>query len=108
LAFEGQGLSLIPPRSALWLDAYGQRIGPMPLVTGFDTHDLCCRVGNLPHQYSWQVLNRRMAIHERLISRKSMGGMMTDLNSRIMADNNTPVPGLYAAGEAAAAIHSNP
>ena len=27
----------MPPRSALWLDWSGRRIGPMPLVTGFDT-----------------------------------------------------------------------
>jgi predicted oxidoreductase len=30
----GHGLSLVPPRSALWLDWRGERIGPMPLVTG--------------------------------------------------------------------------
>ena len=38
--FEGHGLSLIPCKSALWLDHTGRRIGPEPLVTGFDTHDL--------------------------------------------------------------------
>ena len=40
----GHGLSLIPPRSALWLNARGERIGPMPLVSGFDTHDLVARI----------------------------------------------------------------
>ena len=30
----GEGLSLIPPKSALWLDATGKRFGPRPLVTG--------------------------------------------------------------------------
>lgn len=71
-AFEQQGLSLIPPRSALWLDCYGRRIGPKPLVTGFDTHDLCKRVGHLPHQYSWQVMNWKIAIKEIAISGSEM------------------------------------
>jgi len=39
--FAGHGLSLIPCKSALWLNHRGERIGPEPLVTGFDTHYLC-------------------------------------------------------------------
>ena len=66
--FPQHGLSLIPPRSALWLDARGQRIGPEPLVTGFDTHDLCKRIGHLPGQYGWQLLNWRIAIKEMAVS----------------------------------------
>jgi hypothetical protein len=62
--FAEHGLSLIPARSALWLDRHGRRIGSMPLVTGFDTHDLCKTVGNLPGQYSWQVMNYRIAVRE--------------------------------------------
>ncbi|MBE9549386.1 MAG: FAD-binding protein, partial [Proteobacteria bacterium] len=31
-----EGLSLIPPKSALWLDATGRRFGPQPLITAFD------------------------------------------------------------------------
>src|SRR5690606_23772845 len=42
--FKGHGLSTIPCKSALWLDHTGKRIGPQPLVTGFDTHWLCQRV----------------------------------------------------------------
>lgn len=66
--YPAHGVSLIPPRSALWLDSSGRRIGPMPLVTGFDTHDLCKRVGHLPQQYSWQVMNKRIADKELAIS----------------------------------------
>ena len=66
--YPNHGLSLIPPRSALWLDCHGRRIGPQPLVTGFDTHDLCKRIGHLPGQYGWQVLNWRIAIKEMAIS----------------------------------------
>lgn len=66
--YPDHGLSLIPPRSALWLDAHGRRIGPQPLVTGFDTHDLCKRIGHLPGQYSWQLMNWRIAIKEMAVS----------------------------------------
>lgn len=62
------GLSLIPPKSALWLDATGRRIGPHPLVTGFDTHGLCERICHLPHGYTWQVMNRKIARKEISIS----------------------------------------
>lgn len=67
-AFPDQGLSLIPPRSALWMDRHGRRIGPMPLVTGFDTHDLCKQIGNLPGQISWQVMNYKIAVRELAVS----------------------------------------
>jgi len=64
----GHGLSLVPPRSALWLDAQGRRIGPQPLVTGFDTRDLVTRVCERPGGYSWQILNRRIALKELAVS----------------------------------------
>lgn len=66
--YPQHGLSLIPPRSALWLEADGRRIGPAPLVSGFDTHDLCKRIGHLPGQYGWLLLNWRIAIKEMAIS----------------------------------------
>lgn len=67
-AYPQHGISLIPARSALWLEPSGRRIGPLPLVTGFDTHDLCKRIGHLPGQYGWQVLNWRIAIKELAVS----------------------------------------
>lgn len=225
--FPDHGLSLIPARSALWLDREGRRVGPHPLMTGFDTHELCRQLGHLPGQYGWLLMNQRIAMRElsiahsdenphfrdhrllplvwerltgnhrlfrriaanpdvavagsfselaermnaitgedavnawemeeavrvfddnirrggrfyndeqirriqhlrqwwgdrqrtlrlqpindgwagpfvairtRLISRKSMGGMLTDLHSRVLDDHGMPIPGLYAAGEAA-------
>lgn len=62
------GLSLVPPRSALWLDWSGRRIGPMPLVTGFDTRDLVAQVCKQERQYSWQLMNRRIALKELAVS----------------------------------------
>jgi predicted oxidoreductase len=63
-----EGLSLIPPKSALWLDATGKRFGPLPLVTGFDTHLICKRIASDPYGYSWQVLNWKIALKEIAIS----------------------------------------
>jgi len=62
-----EGLSLIPPKSALWLDATGKRFAP-PLVTGFDTHLLCKRIATDPYGYSWQVMNWKIALKEIAVS----------------------------------------
>lgn len=64
----GHGLSLVPPRSALWLNWRGERIGPHPLVSGFDTRDLVTQVCRQQRKYSWQLLNRRIALKELAIS----------------------------------------
>lgn len=66
--FDAHGLSLIPCKSALWLDHTGRRIGPMPLITGFDTHHLCERLAALDKPWSWQLLNWRIAAKEFAIS----------------------------------------
>jgi len=63
-----EGLSLIPPKSALWLDATGKRFGPVPLVTGFDTHNICKRISMDPYGYSWQVMNWKIALKEVAVS----------------------------------------
>ncbi len=66
--YENHGLSMMPPRSSLWLDTQGKRVGPTPLMTGFDTHDLCKKVGHLPNQYSWQLMNWKIAKKELAVS----------------------------------------
>src|SRR5690606_18462576 len=42
-----------------------------------------------------------IAIHMQLITRKSLGGLRTDLSSRVLGPDNQPAPGLYCVGEAA-------
>ncbi len=66
--FPGHGLSTIPCKSALWLDHRGRRIGPEPLVTGFDTHWLCRRVAEQDKPWTWHLLNWRIAAKEFAIS----------------------------------------
>jgi predicted oxidoreductase len=40
----------------------------MPLVTGFDTHDLVAQICRQERAYSWQLLNRRIMLKELAIS----------------------------------------
>jgi predicted oxidoreductase len=42
-----------------------------------------------------------IAIHMQLITRKSLGGLQTDLHSRVLNAAGQPIAGLYAVGEAA-------
>ncbi len=66
--FDNHGLSLIPCKSALWLDAHGDRIGPEPMVTGFDTNYLCQQMSRLDTPWAWQILNWRIGAKEFAIS----------------------------------------
>ncbi|MCL5406840.1 MAG: FAD-dependent oxidoreductase [Deltaproteobacteria bacterium] len=62
------GLSLVPPRSALWMNALGERIGPLPLIGYTDTRWLVESIVRQPGGYSWQVLNRKIAARELAVS----------------------------------------
>ncbi|GIV33019.1 MAG: FAD-binding dehydrogenase [Chitinophagales bacterium] len=65
---ENHGLSLVPCKSALWLNYRGERIGPMPLVTAYDTRFLVEQICKQKKKYSWQVLNMKIALKEFAIS----------------------------------------
>jgi len=62
------GLSIIPPKSAIWLNSQGKRMGPIPLISGFDTRFLVEQVCRQHKKYSWQVMNMKIAIKEIAIS----------------------------------------
>jgi predicted oxidoreductase len=66
--FPGHGLSHIPCKSALWLDHTGRRIGPQPLITSFDTSDLCNTVASQEKPYTWHLMNWRIAAKELALS----------------------------------------
>ena len=42
-----------------------------------------------------------IAVRLSVLTRKTLGGLETDLDSRVLSSGGAPVPGLYAAGEAA-------
>ncbi|MEV8180876.1 FAD-binding dehydrogenase [Specibacter sp. NPDC078692] len=42
-----------------------------------------------------------IAVRLTTLTRKSLGGLATDLSARVLGSDGTPIPGLFAAGEAA-------
>ena len=66
--FPHHGLSLVPPKSALWVNYEGRRLGPPALVTAFDTRYLVESICRQPKKYSWQILNWKIAKKELAVS----------------------------------------
>jgi predicted oxidoreductase len=75
------GLSLVPCKSALWMDQRGRRFGPTPLVTAFDTRYLVERICQQEGpKYSWQILNMKIAKKEFAISGSEHNPAIRDKN----------------------------
>ena len=62
------GVSTTPPRSGLWLDSTGRRVGPVPLMGYTDTRWVVEQICKMPGQYSWMVMNDKIALRELAIS----------------------------------------
>ncbi|KPA11622.1 ksdD-like steroid dehydrogenase [Candidatus Magnetomorum sp. HK-1] len=82
------GLSVVPPRSALWLNYQGRRIGPPHLMAGFDTRYMIQQICREPYQYSWHVMNYKIAVkelaisgseHNKAIANKDLIGFLKDI-----------------------------
>jgi len=54
-----------------------------------------------PHALLDPAAGPLIAVPLHVLTRKTLGGLHTDLSSRVLSDSGQPVPGLYAAGEAA-------
>jgi uncharacterized protein len=54
-----------------------------------------------PHRLLDPAAGPLIAVRLRMLTRKTLGGLHTDLNGRVLGADGSPVPGLYAAGEAA-------
>ncbi len=54
-----------------------------------------------PHKLLDPKAGPLIAVRLNILTRKSLGGLQTDLSSRVLNKEGQPVPGLYAAGEAA-------
>ncbi|MBN9182884.1 MAG: FAD-binding protein, partial [Microbacterium sp.] len=53
-----------------------------------------------PHRILDPQAGPLIAVRLHVLTRKSLGGIETDLSARALAADGAPVPGLYAAGEA--------
>ncbi len=54
-----------------------------------------------PHKLLDPDAGPLIAVKLHILTRKSLGGLHTDLDGRVLQGNGEPLPGLYAAGEAA-------
>ncbi|WP_084040473.1 FAD-binding dehydrogenase [Demequina sp. NBRC 110053] len=54
-----------------------------------------------PHRILDPAHGPLVGVRLSILSRKTLGGLQTDLGSRVLRSDGTPVPGLYAAGEVA-------
>ena len=54
-----------------------------------------------PHRLLDPAAGPLIAVRLSVLTRKTLGGIQTDLESRVLAQDGNPVPGLYAAGEVA-------
>ncbi|MEW2415656.1 FAD-binding dehydrogenase [Streptomyces sp. NPDC046866] len=54
-----------------------------------------------PHRILDPKAGPLIAVRLSVLTRKSLGGLETDLSSRVLTESGDPLPGLYAAGEAA-------
>ncbi|ACX64886.1 FAD-binding dehydrogenase [Paenibacillus sp. Y412MC10] len=54
-----------------------------------------------PHKFLDPAHGPLIAVRLHILSRKTLGGLQTDLSGRVLSGSGEPVPGLYAVGEAA-------
>lgn len=54
-----------------------------------------------PHRILDPKAGPLIAVRLHILTRKTLGGLETDLSSRVLAEGGEPLPGVYAAGEAA-------
>jgi len=54
-----------------------------------------------PHRLLDPAAGPLIAVRLHILTRKTLGGLQTDLDSRVIGSDGQPVPGLYAAGEVA-------
>jgi predicted oxidoreductase len=54
-----------------------------------------------PHRILDPSAGPLIAVRLSVLTRKTLGGLETDLSGRVLGSDGTPIPGLYAAGEVA-------
>src|SRR3954447_22946649 len=94
---EREGL---PPAAEL-ANAYGKD-GQLAAIRGARAYlgDRLVRVAP-PHRILDPAAGPIVAVKLHILTRKTLGGLWTDLDGRVLRDDGSVFPGLYAAGEAA-------
>jgi predicted oxidoreductase len=88
-------------RDAELANAYGKD-GQLAAIRGARAYlgDRIVRVAP-PHRILDPAAGPLVAVKLHLLTRKTLGGLWTDLDGRVLRPDGTPFPGLHAAGEAA-------
>ncbi|MBN2160809.1 MAG: FAD-binding dehydrogenase [Spirochaetes bacterium] len=73
-----QGLRVLAPKSALWMDYTGRRIGPEPLIGYFDTPHVAKIICNMKKQHTWHIMNWKIAVKELALSGAEHNEMIRD------------------------------
>jgi hypothetical protein len=91
----------ITARDADTTNAFGKD-GQLTAIRGARAYlgDRFMRVAR-PHRLLDPAAGPLIAVRLHVLTRKTLGGLHTDLSSRVLGNDGQPVPGLYAAGEAA-------
>ena len=71
--------------------------------SGFELVDLGDRLRRVatPHRILDPTAGPLIGVRLSILTRKTLGGIQTDLRSRALGPSGTPIAGLYAAGEVA-------
>src|SRR5438445_807505 len=97
------GIRILPGPSSMWFDALGNRL-PAPLLAIRAARryfgDRLIRVAT-PHRFLNPAAGPLIAVRLRVLTRKTLGGLQTDLSGRVLRSDGMPLAGLYAAGEVA-------
>jgi predicted oxidoreductase len=54
-----------------------------------------------PHRLLDPAAGPLIAVRLNILTRKTLGGLQTDLSGRVLQPDGSPLPGVYAAGEVA-------
>ncbi|MCB1142760.1 MAG: FAD-binding dehydrogenase [Leptospiraceae bacterium] len=72
------GVTIVPPKSALWMNWQGRRMGPPPLVGNFDTRYIVEEICRQEKKYSWQILNFKIAKKELAVQNADFNPAIRD------------------------------
>ncbi len=75
---ENHGLTLVPPKSALWMNYEGRRMGPMPLITAYDTRFIVEEICKQKKKFSWQIMNWKILLKELAVQNSDYNKPLRD------------------------------
>jgi len=85
------GIRILPGPSSVWLDATGKRL-PVPCLPGFDTLGTLKAILETGYEYSWFILNEKIAEKEFALSGSEQNPDLTERSLRQVMKRLLPGP----------------